>query len=335
MTGQVSRRTLLALGGTAAAATAITASGLGGGPAGALGLDRALARVRRVYVNQSLRTGGIWNAFISVAGKPVQDYPDDLVEAYSVNKLAVATAVMDKIDRGRLTLDTHVDVTADIISADGDGIFQLDGVYPSSVTIGHVLAALLTISDDTAARLCGLVVPAKEINDTMVAKGFPNTQVQPVANPNRFFLGMTTPRETHDLLSALVHGTLLSAPSSRHLLTLLRSPIAFTDGIRRTMSSDERLRIATKAGWFNDGRNEAGVIFDTAGHPVLIYSMFAHGQSDAGNFGATHPAVQARAIMGREFLDAVDTLPSSDAGLSRTGVTPAHPVPAYRPANGG
>ncbi|GAB3957920.1 hypothetical protein GCM10027614_74320 [Micromonospora vulcania] len=97
----------------------------------------------------------------------------------------------------------------------GDGIFSLDGAYPSSVTIGHVLANLLTVSDDTAVRLCGLVAPAAEINAILVAKGFPNTQVEPVANPNRFFLGTSTPRETHDLLRALVAGTLLSPPRRR------------------------------------------------------------------------------------------------------------------------
>jgi hypothetical protein len=40
-------------------------------------------------------------------------------------------------------------VTADILSAEGDGIFRLDGAYPSSVTLGPVLAALLTVSATT------------------------------------------------------------------------------------------------------------------------------------------------------------------------------------------
>src|SRR5205814_4455249 len=159
---------------------------------------------------QTARAGGTWNGYISVAGPDgtltgaVQDKPDDVVQAYSVNKIAVATALLDKVDRGLLTLDQRVDVTADIIIPDGDGIFRLDGAYPSSVTLGHVLAALLTISDDTAVRLCGLLTTSAEINQVIAAKGFPHTQVEPVANPHRFFLGTTTPRETHDLLQGLV-----------------------------------------------------------------------------------------------------------------------------------
>jgi beta-lactamase class A len=292
----------------------------------------AARRVAAGYARESAAAGGNWQAYVSVAdaaGAPlvaVADEADARIEAYSVNKVAVAVAVLDKVDRGLLTLGQRVDVTASIVVPGGDGIFSLDGAYPSSVTLGHALATLLTVSDDTAVRLCGLVCPAAELNEILVAKGFPNTQVQPVANPNRFFLGTSTPRETHDLLRALVAGTLLSASATAFLLGLLRSPVAFTDGIRREMSSAQRARIATKAGWFGDARHEAGVIFDADGAAVLTYALFADGQADADDFGATHPAVRARARMGRSFLTAVD-------GLG--GVGPVHRPAARRPSNGG
>jgi hypothetical protein len=333
----MNRRRALGLAATAAGAAVV----LGSRPAAAdpgptvppASPSEIPAFVGRVYRQATKGAGGIWNGYISVANPnggldiAVDDFSDDLVEAFSVNKVAVATAVLDKVDRGLLTLDQRIDVTAAIIVPGGDGIFGLDGAYPSSITLGHALAALLTISDDTSVRLCGLVCPAREINQILVAKGFPNTQVQPVANPNRFFLGLTTPRDTHDLLQALVRGTLLSPASTAYLIGLLRSPIAFTDGIRRTMSSDERLRVATKAGWFNDGRNEAGIMFDESGLPVLTYSLFAHGQDHPEDFGATHPAVQARAVMGRLFLDGV-------GALSGSLVPTARPRPLYQPHNG-
>ncbi|MFF0152212.1 serine hydrolase [Micromonospora sp. NPDC005203] len=293
---------------------------------------RAARRIASAFTRHSAEVGGNWQAYISVAdpaGAPVVAVTADAdrrIEAYSVNKIAVATAVLDKVDRGLLTLDQQVEVTAAIVVPGGDGIFSLDGAYPSKVTIGHVLANLLTVSDDTAVRLCGLVAPAAEINSILVAKGFPNTQVEPVANPNRFFLGTSTPRETHDLLRALVGGTLLSPASTTYLLGILRSPVAFTDGIRRTMSSDDRARIATKAGWYGDARHEAGVIFDRSGAAVLTYALFADGQADPDNFGATHPAVQARAAMGPKFLAAVDRI----AGVGKT-----FRITARRPSNGG
>jgi hypothetical protein len=83
-----------------------------------------------------------------------------------------------------------------------------------------------------------------------------------VANPNRVFLGTTTADETHALLQILVTGTLLSAASTRYLLNVLRSASAFSDGIRQGLTTNERHRVATKAGWFDARRAEAGVMFD-------------------------------------------------------------------------
>ncbi|MGW0433328.1 serine hydrolase [Micromonospora sp. NPDC003197] len=290
-------------------------------------------QVKTVYQHAAAWAGGQWRTYISIAGTAggvtpvIEKNPDDVVQAYSVNKIAVAAAVLDKVDRGLITLDQRIDVTSTLVIPGGDGIFSLDGAYPSSVTLGHGLAALLTVSDDTAVRICGLVCPTLEINQILTDKGYPNTQVQPGSSPNRFFLGTTTPRETHNLLQALVNGTLLSAASTNFLLTALRSPIAFTDGIRRNMSSDERLRVATKAGWYADGRNEVGIIFNPAGAAVLTYAMFADGQAEPDNYGATHPVRQASAVMGRFFYDAVKDL--------TTATMVQRQAPAYRPTNGG
>ncbi|SIQ96881.1 serine hydrolase [Micromonospora avicenniae] len=343
MTIRVNRRTALGLGTVATAGTVLgtagPASARSGDPEPGLTTEaagspeRVAARVAEAYERETARAGGNWQAYISVAGAAggapvvaVADAPDQRLEAYSVNKIAVATAVLDKVDRGLLALDQRLEVTAEIVVPGGDGIFSLDNAYPSSVTLGHALTALLTVSDDTAVRLCGLVCPAAELNSILVAKGFPNTQVEPVANPNRFFLGTSTPQETHDLLRAHVAGTVISPSSTAFLLDVLRSPIAFTDGIRRVMSSQERARVATKAGWFGTARHEAGVIFDPAGAAVLTYALFADGQADADDFGATHPAVQARARLGRILIDAT-------AHLSGSGRR--HSPSARRPSNGG
>ncbi|MGI5215745.1 serine hydrolase [Plantactinospora sp. CA-290183] len=338
----VNRRTALGIGtaatagavlGTTEAASAAPGRPLAPATLPATNIDFPGDRVAEVYRREMRRAGGTWYSYLSVAGADgaplvaVQERADTVVEAYSVNKIAVATVVLDKVDKGLLKLTDRVEVSTAIVVAGGDGIFSLDGAYPSSVTLGHVLAALLTVSDDTAVRLCGSVCPAAEVNRVLVEKGFPNTQVEPVANPNRFFLGTSTARETHDLLQALVRGTLLSAASTTFLLNLLRAPIAFNDGIRRTMSSAQRGRVATKAGWFADARHEAGIMFDPAGSPVLTYVMFSDGQADADNFGSTHPAVQARAAMGPAFLNAI-------SGVTNPAL-PARRVPPQRPSNGG
>jgi beta-lactamase class A len=282
--------------------------------------DVARRKIARKYRLETRAAKGTWSSYIGVADpngtvKPaVEENADAVVEAYSVNKIAVAVAVLDKVDRGLLTLDQRVDVTAAIVIHDTDGIFALDGAYPSSVTIGHVLATLLTVSDNTCVRMCGLVAPALEINEILRDKGFVHTQVVPVANPNRFYLGTTTPRETFTLLQKLVNGELLSPTSTAYLLTILRSLTAFTDGIRLDLTSNERLQVATKAGWYDDGRNEAGIVFDTAGKPIITYSLFASGtfRGDSAvnfeNYGSTHPALKARTAIGRTLFDSVQRI---------------------------
>jgi beta-lactamase class A len=342
---KLNRRSALSFGGVAAA-TAIGASvatQAHAAPAeeAAPATRNPVARVAAVYAREVAKAQGTWSSLITVGDTTaVENLADTVVEAYSVNKLGVATAVLDKIDRGLLTLDQRVDVTAAIIIQDIDGIFALDGAYPSSITLGHAMANLLTVSDNTAVRLCGLVCPALELNQILRDKGFVHTQVVPVSNPNRFYLGQTTARETHTLLTKLVAGELLSPSSTAYLLNVIRSTSAFTDGIRLKLTTPERLRVATKAGWENDGRNEAGIVFAADGTPGAIYSLFATGpfSGDAAanldDFGAPHPAMRARQALGRTLYDVVDaadttTTPSAKAAL------PKYPAPPIVHTNGG
>lgn len=324
---------------TTASATTSGASGTSGTPGTTADATQAARRISRVYARETEESQGTWSSLVTVADAAgvqqtaVDENADTVVDAQSVNKIAVATAVLDKVDRGLLTLDQRVDVTDAIVIRDTDGIFALDRAYPSSVTLGHAMANLLTVSDNTAVRLCGLVCPALELNEILRGKGFTHTQVVPVQNPNRFFLGTTTPRETHTLLSGLVAGTLLSPTSTDYLLNALRSMAAFSDGVRLRLTTPERLRVATKAGWFDSDRHEAGVVFTEDGRPSAIYSMFASGPyaGDAAvnddDFGATHPALRARQVIGRAMFDAV-------AGLTSVGRR-AQEAPAYHPSNGG
>jgi beta-lactamase class A len=330
---KLNRRSALGLG-TVATATAVL--GANATQAGAEPTTRNPAqRVADMYNRAVANAQGVWSSLITVGDATAIDVnADAVVEAYSVNKLGVATAVLDKIDRGLLRLDQRVELTADIVLHDIDGTFALDRAYPSSITLGHVMSSLLTLSDNTCVRLCGLVVPALELNEILRNKGFVHTQVVPVANPNRFFLGKTTPRETHTLLTRLVAGELLSATSTDYLLNVIRSTSAFTDGIRLNMSTPERLRVATKAGWFNDGRNEAGIVFTKDGRPGAVYSLFARGPfaGDAAvndaDFGARHPAMKARQSLGRTLIDVVDSAPAPTE-------TRVHYIPTVQHTTGG
>ncbi|WP_433719855.1 serine hydrolase [Actinoplanes sp. CA-051413] len=334
MSTSMSRRSALGLGAAAAVAgvgVSTPAQAAAAGP----------ASIKKVYAKEKAKVGGLWHTHIAAvdstgAIKPiVEDDADHVTYGYSVQKLAVATAVMDKIDRGQLTLGTKLDLQADIILG-GSGIYHLHRVWGDEITVANFLTAMLLVSDNTAVRMCGRVVPALEINEILAAKGFVHTRVEPVANPNRFFLGTTTPREMHDLLWRLATKTLLKPESCDFLLSITRWLNGYHDGVRRVMSSKERERVATKYGAdFNDlgeSRHEAGIMFSPDGVPLLTYAMFAEGLGDPENYGATHPAVEAHAKIGRTMLDNLPAVPTS--ATARSAVPRSLPKP-FHPVNGG
>ncbi|GIJ24842.1 serine hydrolase [Micromonospora qiuiae] len=350
MPKQVSRRAAIGIGAATAALVAApraataapngpavdTADGAGAAPAASTPVGPQ-ELIRRTYQQQKTRAGGVWHshvAMLDAAGAlqtVLADDADRVTHGYSVQKVAVAVAVMDKIDRGELRLDQRLDLTADIILG-GSGIYFLQTVWGDEVTVANFLTALLLVSDNTAVRMCGRVVPALEINQILAAKGFTHTRVEPVANPNRFFLGVTTPRETHDLLWRLANKTLLSTRSSDFLLGILRWINGYHDGVRRDMSSAERSRVATKYGADYDSRgaarHEAGIVFDAAGAPTLTYAFFADSLGDLDNYGGTHPAVRAHAALGRVMFDAV-------APVTNRTARARHSVQRFHPVNGG
>lgn len=327
---RLDRRRALQAGGALALSAAGVAAGTAASSAGAP--PGAAQRIRAAYQRETTVAGGDWWSYITLAGeeKPVvAEEIDQVVSIYSVNKIPVASAVWDKIERGELSLDQHVTLPADLIES-SEGCYYLQTVYGDKLTLANIMVAMLLISDNTAVRMCSLVCPAGEVNAFLERKGFTHTRVKPKPdNPDRFFLGNSTPREMHTLLGQLVRGELVSARSTQFILGVMRGVSGHHDGIRHDMSSAERSRIATKFGAFDDGRHEAGIMFDAAGAPALTYVMCAKGRREAAeNYGATHPFVQAHAHMGRVMYDAVAEQPA------RSGAAVLRPH-VYRGSNGG
>ena len=311
-------RSALLRGGAAIAATGLAASAAA--PATA-GLDRGLApekRIKRAYRRETARAGGTWCTHVTIAREGaemtvVSERADVELRAASVNKLAMAVAVLACVDRGDLDLAQRVDLTPDAITSGSgsSGMWFLHRVYGDQLTLANVLTTLVLLSEDSALPLIARVLPAGELNAILSELGFEVTRVEPdTENPGSFFHGFTTPREMHSLLTRLASGELLSAELSSFLLDIVRwSEPGYTDGVRRNMSSEERSRVASKYGAYEDRRLEVGMVFDRRGAPGLTFSFMAYGLSDEENYGATHPAVEARAAFGRTLLESVE--PSS------------------------
>ncbi|WP_051704148.1 serine hydrolase [Glycomyces sp. NRRL B-16210] len=276
-------------------------------------------QIKAVYDTEIAKAGGTWQGKVTLlngTGAPVTavDHSSNSVKtAASTNKLGIALGVLDKIDRGELALDDRVTLTSDIILT-GSGFYFHQTAYGDEITVANILVAMLLTSDNTSVRLCGLVCSPAEINETLAAKGFTDTRVVPNPdNPTRMWLGDTTAWETNDLLTRLAKGELLSAGRTSFFLNVLKGLSGYHDGFRRNMSSVERARVAMKYGADDANRNEAGVVYNAAGAPALVYAFMSQFDDHWGNYGATHPAVQAHAAMGRQMFDIVNT-----AGLAAT-----------------
>jgi beta-lactamase class A len=312
------RRDVVKLGAGLTAASAVLATGSGAHAATA---QSTAAAIKQVFDTEIVRAGGTWQGKVTLLNGTaapvvaVNHNATSVQTAASMNKLGIALGVLDKIDRGELALDDRITLTPDIILT-GSGFYFHQTAYGDEITVANVLVAMLLTSDNTSVRLCGLVCPPAEINETLAAKGFTATRVIPnPANPNRMWLGDTTAAETNDLLTRLAKGELLSANSTRFFLNVLKGLSGYHDGFRRNMSSVERSRIAMKYGADDANRNESGVVYSASGAPALVYSFMAQFTDHWGNYGATHPAVQAHARMGRKMFDLVNSagLAAADA----------------------
>lgn len=272
-------------------------------------------RIRRAYARETRLAGGKWFSYVTMASGGEQTTVIDVdrdheILAASVNKLAMAVALMDKVDRGELRMDQKVELTADVIESGSgsSGMWHLQKTYGDNLTLANVVTTLLIASEDSALPLIARVLPRDELNAILERKGFAVTRVsEDDEDPTRFFHGVTTPAEMHRLLTGLADGTLLAPSSCEFLLTIMRwSEPGYTDGIRRVMSSEERGRVAAKYGAYEDRRHEIGIMFDRDGSVALTYAFFAAELPDMENYGATHAAVQARSVLGRTMLDVVD-----------------------------
>ncbi|BCJ36533.1 hypothetical protein Athai_40360 [Actinocatenispora thailandica] len=251
--------------------------------------------------------GGSWHSYLTLHGDTVlAEDADAVVVAASVQKVAIAAAVLTEVDRGRLALTDTVELTADLV-AEGTGTLHLQAGYGDRLTVAHLLVALVNGSDNTAVRLLGRLLPGPRINDFLAAQGFRHTRVRPLAtDERRFYLGTTTARETYALLDRLAAGTLLSAAGSRALLRAMRwAQPGYCDGVRRHMSSTQRQRVAVKHGADEDCRHEVGVVFGPDGAPAATFVFLADRLPEPDDYGGTHPAVRAHAQLGRHLLDAV------------------------------
>lgn len=209
----------------------------------------------------------------------IEDDVDAPCRAGSVNKLATALAILDAKDKGLIDLRQAVRVPGYAPDPGADRKLQ------DIETVDSLLTEMIVNSSNEAFRVLLTVLPGEEINKILWQKGLRHTYLEASELPGRFYTGMTTPRDAHNLLLGLASGNLLSKSSAGHLINLMLHS-TFNLGIRREVNDREKQNIATKYGQLENRTNEVGIIFDDGPGgkiPKTIYAFFSGTLGSAPN----------------------------------------------------
>lgn len=110
-------------------------------------------------------------------------------------KVAIATAVLDRVDKGELRLDQLVNVTLDQMVA-GDNVIAEQFVHPGlQLSVANLIEAMITESDNTATDLCmELAGGPAAVTRKLRSIGITNQRVdRPVAEGLRDFYRLPAP----------------------------------------------------------------------------------------------------------------------------------------------
>jgi len=319
----VSRRKILETAGLAAAATVasktteyLDLTGI------AETKPRTYANVADAYRHESGQMLSRWSSIVGEVQPDgqlrtvVDDHSDRVVDAWSVNKLAVAVAVLDAADNGVIDPKQEVPITPDMFEPGAQS-----SPLGSKQTVESLLEAMITTSSNDAMRALQQVMPGDQINQVLEAKGFEHTRLEAAPNTGRFYTGKTTPRETQTLLIRLWNGGLISRESSDKVIDWMKHT-TYDQGIKRQLTPVERERVANKYGSVSDGdepstRNEVGIVFSENGNPKYFYSFFAELKAPVDTRVVTMPHARLGATMVRTSAEAYT--PPAQATASRRG----------------
>jgi beta-lactamase class A len=229
---------------------------------------------------------GLWVKHLTT-GEEVAVRADDTFNSASVIKLAVLVLAYQMADRGALSLDERLTLTAADVRG-GSGVFRYHdpGLQP---TLRDVLMQMVITSDNTAtdlaiARVGGVARVNAFLKDAGYGDALKLTQttgelfakyaaLPPGANRNEktntdrtFWLGEMTPRATGRLLESIQRGAIVSQKSSEDLIRVMRAQQA---GARRLPHFVD-VPVAHKTGDFPPVlANDVGIAFARSG-PIVI-----------------------------------------------------------------
>jgi beta-lactamase class A len=208
--------------------------------------------------------------FLSVRG-------DEPFPSASLIKVAILVALLDEVQRGRMSLAERVSIVArDRVGGSGV-LYRLgSGLQP---TLEDLAWLMITLSDNTATNVLLDKLDVATVGAKMEALGLPRSKVhsktfrrQTSIAPDssaKYGFGVTTPDETTALFSMLYEGRAVSPALDSLAMRML---FANQDANMMTRWLPDGTDIAHKTGSVNQSRNDCGIMMTPAA-PVALCVM--------------------------------------------------------------
>ena len=184
----------------------------------------------------------------------------------------------------------------------GAGILTYDFTPGSTLALRDSIRLMIKFSDNTATNLVVDVIGLDSTAKTMIAMGYPNTQLHSkvykretsiaLERSKQFGLGSTTASEMIRLLEALKAGKLVSPEASKEMVAHM---LTCDDNEKFPKFLPYGTKIAFKTGSVDASRTAAGII-ETASGPVALCVLTTDNEDkswipdNAGNLVCAHTA---------------------------------------------
>jgi beta-lactamase class A len=209
--------------------------------------------------------------------------PDEEFFAASVIKIPLMVAVYRRIEEGRLSAHSTVEISASDWSG---GAGQMQYEMPGTPhTIEEYLRAMMTESDNVAANaLLRTVGGTDYVNRVARSLGAKNTTMYQKLSSERAVVpeldNRSTPRDMATILSRIQAGKAASPESCREMVSLMRGS-AHEKWLEEPLPDD--VEVADKSGWLYRVYDEAGIVsYDHHSYIIAVFSKHGPGDFDRG-----------------------------------------------------
>jgi beta-lactamase class A len=240
------------------------------------------------------RGGRLGVAALDVAGNRWLGHDEDSRYAMcSTFKLALAAAILARVDRGALSLGQEIPFgPADLLEY---APVARANIASGRLSVERLCAAAVEVSDNTAANLLlGLIGGPAGLTTFMRGAGDPVTRLdrtEPELNSN--LPGdprdTTTPRAMVGLMRAVLLGDALSPASRTRLIGWMEGATTARDRLRAGFPAG--WRAGDKSGTGSDANNDLAIAWPPGRGPILIASYTSGPRETMGVRGEVHAAV--------------------------------------------